>query len=116
MQTYGIQAHVRGDTWGGLLLSVRTGTGEEAAPPAVALAAVRMQVRDRPDGRVLLELTSAADGGITFNAATWDIEISRRVVDIAPGHHYYDIEMTDAEGTIRTYLSGRWLIHRDVTR
>lgn len=55
--------------------------------------------------------------GITINdAATWDFTIGAiQTSSLAAGVYSYDLETTDAAGTIRTEFAGTWPIISQVT-
>jgi hypothetical protein len=75
-----------------------------------------MMVRNS-DGLVILTLTNEVSGGITvLNPPTDGIfKIDSQIVDIEIGNHVYDIEITFANGDVRTYVSGNWLIYQDIS-
>src|SRR5690606_41216396 len=60
------------------------------------------------DGDALLTLAQGAQGIITFEQVN--------SLTLAAGKYYYDLEVTDAQGFVTTYLKGTWEIIRDITR
>lgn len=108
---YQIPNHVKGDTWEGLTLNVRDSQGASLDP---LFASARMQVKASYDSDAVVDLTSGA-GEITVSGTETDIVIEPTVVDIAAGTYVYDIEVTDLDGTKKTYLRGRWKILEGVT-
>lgn len=76
--------------------------------------------------RISIVLSGATDAaltldsnstGITINdAAAWDFTIDQiSPVTLAAGVYSYDLETTDAAGTIRTEFSGTWNILSEIT-
>lgn len=112
--TYHLPGLVEGDTWTGVpSLRVRV---NDAAPPS-ALALVRLQVRRRHDDAVAMLSLTSADGGIVIgDAAEWELSIPPRQIALAAGRYVYDLEFTDAAGTVKTYLAGTMVVHKQVTR
>jgi hypothetical protein len=90
------------------------------AGTAAALTRVRCKVKNRL-GTTLLNLDSNTSG-IVINTATagaWDFTISAlsaaTMEAIDPGSHSYDIETTDAAGTVFTDFSGTWQVLKQTT-
>ncbi len=111
---YEIPACVAGDTFPGLRISSVTVNG--AAQPS-ALSSVRVDFRTLPDASTAaLSLNSSSNGITINNNATWDFELDAFAITLDPDCYYYDIETTDAGGTVRTYLRGSWTVARDTTR
>jgi hypothetical protein len=80
-----------------------------------ALTRVRCKVKNRT-GTTLLNLDSNTSG-ITITTATagaWDFTIAAisaaTMEGIEEGNHFYDIETTDAAGTVLTDFRGSWQI------
>jgi hypothetical protein len=112
---YDLPSVPTGDTWPGIAeLSIEI----NGSAPTLALSSARMQFRDRDDdvGNLVLELTSSG-GEITINDAdTWNITIEPLDVTLAAGTYYYDLETTDTDSQVTTYLEGTWLIQQDISR
>jgi hypothetical protein len=84
------------------------------SPVSFATADLKMQVRTRPDGDVLLELTEG--NGLTVGGAGNNvITISKIVAINGCGDYYYDIQATFASGVVSTYLKGVFMIIKDIT-
>lgn len=78
---------------------------------------LRMQLRKEYGGVVFLSLTSVASAGITIsNAAGGLFRINKQIINIAAANYIYDIELTKADGTVKTYISGNFYITNDITQ
>ena len=78
---------------------------------------LRMQLRKEYGGVIFLALTSVASAGITItNAATGLFRINKQIINIDAYNYIYDIELIKSDGTVKTYISGNFLITNDVTR
>jgi hypothetical protein len=87
------------------------------APYSLVGAIVRMQLRKEYGGIPALSLTSVANAGITItNAANGLFKINEQIIDICAFNYIYDIEIEFGDGTVKTYISGNFLIKNDVTR
>jgi hypothetical protein len=78
---------------------------------------LRMQLRKEYGGVIFLSLTSVASAGITItNASGGLFKINRQIINIDAGNYIYDIELIKADGTVKTYINGNFVITNDVTR
>jgi hypothetical protein len=76
-----------------------------------------MQLRKEYGGIPVLSLTSVASAGITItNASNGLFKINQQIIDICAFNYLYDIEIEFGDGTVKTYISGNFLIKNDVTR
>jgi hypothetical protein len=92
-------------------VSVVDSTG---SPVSFATADIKMQVRTKPDGEVLLELTEG--NGLTVGGAGNNVITISKVVAIQGcGAYYYDIQATFATGVVSTYLKGAFIVQKDIT-
>jgi len=117
-ETLDLEAFTAGDTWEGIpALTIQ----ENGAPPASPLALARMRFRrtDAPIGSAeetaRVELSSA-DGEIEIvSAANWEISVPEQdVPGLTEGKWRYNMEFTDQEADVRTYLKGNIEIESDV--
>ena len=78
---------------------------------------LRMQLRKEYGGIVYLSLTSVASAGITITTPTSGLfKINKQIINIEAANYIYDIELVKSDGTVKTYISGNFLITNDVTR
>ena len=86
-------------------------------PYSLEDAIIRMQLRKEYGGIPALSLTSVANAGITItNAALGHFKINEQIINICAYNYLYDIEIEFGDGSIKTYVSGNFLIKSDVTR
>jgi len=112
-ERYCLPSILTGDTFPGLTVDSITING---AAPTSALASVRMDFRTAP-AATSADLSLSNGSGITIDdAANYGFTVDAFDVALDPALYYFDIETTDADGTIRTYLKGTWQVSRDVTR
>jgi hypothetical protein len=103
--------HKKGDTFKAVNFQV---TGTPALP---SLSIVKMQLKKECGGVAVLTFTSVASAGITItNASTGLFSINKQIIDIAEGVYSYDIQLTFADGTVKTYINGMFEIQCDLTR
>lgn len=100
----------RGDTWKawGVILD------DQEVPQVVDLqsATIRVQVRKRKGGDILLDISTADD--ITVDVDNqWNISTSTDA--IPAGKHYWDFQVTNG-GDVTTYYAGKFVLTDDVTR
>lgn len=113
MAKYNFVNHVTGDTFNGVLFTVYVND--------VALdltgAEINMDLRETPDGTLIQRYTTVDDGGLTILDPPTDgkFQFDRQVVSVTAGVYVYDIEIILSDGTIKTYISGKWNISKDVT-
>jgi hypothetical protein len=93
-------------------VSVVDSTG---APVSFATATMKMQVRTKPDGDVLLELIEG--DGLTVGGAGNNVISISKVCDISDcGSYYYDIQATFSATDVRTYIRGAFIVQKDITQ
>jgi hypothetical protein len=105
--------HIKGDTFEEVQFDI--------VKNSVALnltgAIIKMQLRTECGGLVALNLTSVANAGITItNAVGGLFKINKQIINIASGMYEYDLQITFSDGTVKTWLSGDFLIECDITR
>ena len=84
-------------------------------PIDLSSGVVKIQVRDKPDGEILWELTEGG-GGITVGGTGNNVVNISRVCDInGCGSYYYDLQVTDS-GVVSTYVKGAFTVQKDITK
>jgi DNA-binding IclR family transcriptional regulator len=103
---------VRGDTWT-RAWELRDAAG---APIDLTGATARLQVRD--DADAVLIAASTSDGRITVTATAGriDMKVPYSATALAPGSYRFDLEVTHADGTRRTYEQDTLVVLADVAR
>jgi hypothetical protein len=105
--------NIKGDTFNEVAFELLL----NAEPYSLEDAVIRMQLRKEYGGIPVLSLTSVASAGITItNAANGLFKINEQIIDICAFNYIYDIEIEFGDGTVKTYISGNFLIKNDVTR
>lgn len=114
----------RHDTWSADELTLRE--GEDSDPVDLTGAAIRFTMRDRPGGRIYLELDNGDVGGIEMiSAVGGSFRRMSRVLDVPALDYYWEYQITFADGRVETYpgfddsgrvVYGRLKVHEDVVR
>lgn len=77
-------------------------------------AAIKMQVRTSPGGRIALELSNETGGKINI-ISQYVFAITAHTINITPGNYYYDIKITFSDGREKTWIGGNWIINPVIT-
>ena len=65
----------------------------------------------------LLMMQMVDNAGITItDDVNGHFKINEQIIDICAYNYLYDIEIEFGDGTVKTYISGNFLIKNDVTR
>lgn len=123
---YDIVDTYRGDTW---LLTVPIYQGLPQENPNDPIVpdldnlpnftgySVRMQVRPDPDAKRKFLDVSTNTGEITFTANVLRVLVPAALMKtLPPINSYYDIEFTAPNGSVVTYLRGRFNVVPDTTK
>lgn len=97
----------KGDTWDGLTWELSSVDADDTRFSAT-LSLCRFELQTLA-GVAALSLSSATAGQITINNATansWSVTVEPRILSIAAGEYLYGLEFTDADGVVKTYLTG----------
>lgn len=107
-----LNAHTSGDTWRGLALTLSV----NGSPMDLTGATVRMQMRKDPAAAAVEQSWSSTDGSIVIdNPLLGALTVGKRVIS-GSGKLYFDVQVTDAAGDVRTVVSGILPLVQDVTR
>jgi hypothetical protein len=105
--------HIKGDTFDEMPFAILKNTVAVNLTGAI----IKMQLRSECGGLIALSLTSVASAGITItNAVGGLFKINKQIINIASGNYAYDLEILFSDGTVKTWLSGEFLIECDITR
>lgn len=110
--TYNIPDHRRGDTWDGIN-SVAINSNDQ--PINLTGAIIKMQLREDVDSPAALTLSTTGSTIVITNALQGTFTIPPILVDIPFGKYLYDIQVTFANGVVKTYVKGTWEIVADIT-
>jgi len=112
---YDMPGVTRGDEWEGFGVAVLV----NGVAPAVALTLVEIHFRATPGatGAPLASLSSANAAQIEItNAAASTYLVKEQTLALPAGRFYHDIQTTDINGVVKTYLAGTIKVTQDVTR
>ena len=80
-------------------------------------ATIKMQLRKEAGGVIALSLTSVSSAGITItNTSGGLFKINKQIISIDAFNYLYDIQIAFSDGTVKTWISGEFLIINDITR
>jgi hypothetical protein len=105
--------HIKGDTFDEVAFSIKINN--------IALdltgAVIKMQLKKSSDLTIaLLSFTSVSAAGITITNATGGLfKINQQIIDIEVFNYAYDIQLTLANGVVKTYVSGTFSITKEIT-
>lgn len=106
-------SHIQGDTFEVVNFEVI----KNGDPLDLTDAVIRMQLKKECNGIPILSFTSVANAGLTIiNAALGLFKINRQIINIPEFNYSYDIEITFADQTVKTWVSGSFLVQCDITR
>lgn len=108
---YNFNSHVKGDTFKAITFTVTVNDD----PLDLTGASIRMQLRLSPLHPVAYELSTAGDQIEITDAVNGKFQIKKQIIDFPAAVYYYDIEITLADGDVKTYVAGKWQITQDVT-
>jgi hypothetical protein len=109
---YDIPKHRRGDTWDGINSIVITSDG---SPINLVEASIKIEFREDVDAPVALTLSTEDNTIVVTDASQGTFTIPPILVDIPFNKYLYDLQVTFANGVVKTYLSGTWEIVADIT-
>jgi hypothetical protein len=110
--TYNIPSHHRGDTWDGINSITINVNG---SPINLTNASIKMEFRQAVDSPSVLIFSTTNNTIQVVNPLTGTFRIPARKIEIPFGEYLYDLQVTYADGTVKTYMSGVWNITPDIT-
>ena len=106
-------SHIKGDTFEAVNFAVV----KNAVALSLTGAVIKMQLKKECNGVAILALTSVASAGLTItNAAGGLFKINQQIINIAEFNYIYDIQITFADGTVKTWVEGNFVVKCDITR
>jgi len=99
----------RNDTWQQVFTLLA-----DTTPINVIGSTVYIQVRKGCGGVLALTLTNGS--GITLGGVNNNQITVKKLVDIAKGNYVWDMQVTFADLTVKTYLEGDFIVYDDVTK
>jgi hypothetical protein len=111
-QNYNFPNHCKGDTFQGVEFTLN----RNAAPIDLTGASLRMMLRlDKTVSPPALTLSSPSGGLTITDAVNGVFTVDKQIISIDAGDYFYDIELTESNGDINTYIAGKWVILQDTT-
>jgi len=99
----------RNDTWQQVFTLLA-----DTTPINVIGSTVYIQVSKGCGGVLALTLTNGS--GITLGGVNNNQITVKKLVDIAKGNYVWDMQVTFADLTVKTYLEGDFIVYDDVTK
>lgn len=112
MATYNFNPIKKGDTFSGIRFTVNIND----VPADLTDASIRMQLRTQPLHPTAHEMSTEGGQIEISNAEAGEFEIIEQIIDFPAYNYYYDIEITFANGVVKTYIEGKLPISQDITR
>lgn len=112
---YNLPAHLSGDTYNAIQFQLVLDDGSDT-PIDISDATFKVSIRKDPTKSAVLSWTSPSDI-VIVDAALGKFKLDFGVVTVTDEYdYYYDIQMTDSDGVVKTYISGKWDIKLDISR
>jgi hypothetical protein len=106
-------SHIKGDTFEAVNFAVV----KNAVALSLTGAVIKMQLKKECNGVAILSLTSIANAGLTItNASGGLFKINQQIINISEYNYIYDIQITFADNTVKTWVSGNFIVKCDITR
>lgn len=104
---YNFKQQYAGDTFNGIQLTIENKN--------LTGFLIKMQIKTAPFGAVVKDLS--IDNGITIvDAVNGILRIDSFVNPITAGYYIYDMQFTNPNGVVQSYLKGQFTVIQDVTR
>lgn len=106
-------SHIQGDTFEAVSFQVVKNSVNVNLTGAV----IKMQLKKECGGVPVLSFTTVASAGLTITNATSGLfRINKQIINIPEFNYLYDIEITFADGTVKTWIEGNFVVKCDITR
>lgn len=108
-ETYTFPDTVKGNTFIGVMFTLQDqGVAIDITGATISLVA---KIWDQENADAVLTLDNGINGGITINNASEGIfSVDEQIIDIEARCYQYDIKVTFADLSVKTYISGTWTI------
>jgi len=99
----------RGDTW-----SQTFALTANSSPIDLSTATVTIQIRKGCGGTLMVTLTNG--DGITIGGVSNNEITIGKVISIDKGNYFWDMQVTQSVSSIKTYLTGDFIVYDDITK
>jgi len=99
----------RGDTW-----SQTFALTANSSPIDLSTATVTIQIRKGCGGTLMVTLTNG--DGITIGGVSNNQITIGKVISIDKGNYFWDMQVTQSVSSIKTYLTGDFIVYDDITK
>ena len=106
----------QGDTWAPGTLTVYNGSATSGNEVNFTGASGKMEIRQTLSGDVVQTLTSPSSGITLTSLGVITVTMTdEQTTAIQPGEYKYDLQVTFAGGTVKTYTYGSLTVQADTT-
>jgi hypothetical protein len=111
MTKYNFKDHVSGDTFNGVEFEMLNND------VAINLTNCAIKIQIKPENKGASVLTKNVGSGITITGPSLGVfRLDSFVCSLPAGYYDYDIQFTFPSGVIKTYISGKWRILKQITK
>jgi hypothetical protein len=99
----------KNDTWSQTFALTANST-----PIDLSTATVRIQIRKGCGGTLMVTLTNG--DGITIGGVGNNEITIGKIISIDKGNYFWDMEVTQSVDSVKTYLTGDFIVYDDITK
>lgn len=99
----------KGDTWSQTFTLTSNST-----PINLSGSTPKIEIRKGCGGTLMLTLTSG--NGITIGGTNNNVLTISKAITIDKGNYHWDLQVTFSGGSVKTYLTGDFIVYDDVTK
>lgn len=113
LDVYTLPDAYKGDTYNG----VRFELLDQGEVVNLTGAVISLELKEDKNESTISVLTlSTVVGGLSIPSPLLGVfQIDQQIIDIDAKTYYYDIEITFPDGTVKTYVKGKWTVVQDIT-
>ena len=106
MDIYNFPDHTKGDTFKGRDITLNFD---------ITGAVIRMHFKSEGIDKVVFKWETTDNTFLVIDALTGKFRMESRILNFTPRRYIYDLEVTDSNGSVMTYLEGSIKITQDIT-
>jgi len=113
IKEYDFPTHIKGDTYDGTSFTITV----NGSPLDLTGASIKISLKLGKDLiNSALDLSTENNRIQIWNPPTdGKFQVVPQIISVPPGNYFYDIQITLADLTVKTYIEGRWRILSSVT-